>query len=116
MSLVVRKLVSRVSDQYTNRAAQSQKMARGLKFQITVGEGLYCLCSENKDADQLCGYREADLRLCFHICKNPVFSWRGSYYDCEVDILSYQWALFMSLRRNKQATSYFKKPNIHVGL
>ena len=25
-------------------------------------------------ADQLRGYREADLRLCFRICKNPVFS------------------------------------------
>ena len=37
------------------------------------------MCSENKGADQLCGYREADLRLCFRICKNPVFSRRGSY-------------------------------------
>ena len=26
-------------------------------------------CSENKGADQLCGYRKADLRLCFLICK-----------------------------------------------
>ena len=25
------------------------------------------------------GYREADLRLCFRICKSPVFSRRGSY-------------------------------------
>ena len=25
----------------------------------------FCTC-ENKDADQLCGYREADQRLCFH--------------------------------------------------
>ena len=31
------------------------------------------MCSENKGADQLRGYREADLRLCFRICKNPVF-------------------------------------------
>ena len=31
------------------------------------------MCSENKDADQLRGYREADLRLCFRICKKPVF-------------------------------------------
>ena len=30
--------------------------------------------SENKGADQLRGYREADLRLCFRICKKPVFS------------------------------------------
>ena len=28
-------------------------------------EGLYYPCSENKGADQLRGYREADLRLCF---------------------------------------------------
>ena len=27
------------------------------------------LCSENKGADQLCGYRAADLRRCFRICK-----------------------------------------------
>ena len=32
------------------------------------------LCSENKGADQLRGYREAGLRLCFCICKKPVFS------------------------------------------
>ena len=37
------------------------------------------LCSENKGTDQLRGYREADLRLCFRICKKPVFSRRGSY-------------------------------------
>ena len=42
-------------------------------------EGLYYLCSENKGADQLRGYREADLRLCFPICKKPVFSRRGSF-------------------------------------
>ena len=41
-------------------------------------EGLYYLCGENKGADQLRGYREADLRLCFRICKKPVFSQRSS--------------------------------------
>ena len=41
-------------------------------------EELYYLCSENKDADQLRGYREADLHLCFRKCKKPVFSRRGS--------------------------------------
>ena len=40
-------------------------MARGLKFLIYKVEGLYYLCSENKGADQLRGYREADLRLFF---------------------------------------------------
>ena len=39
---------------------------------------MYYPCSENKGADQLCGYREADLRLCFRIGKNPVFSRCGS--------------------------------------
>ena len=38
-------------------------MARGLKLRIVKVEGLYHLCSENKGADQLLGYREADLRL-----------------------------------------------------
>ena len=42
-------------------------------------EGLYYPYSENKGADKLRGYREADLRLCFRICKKPVFSRRGSY-------------------------------------
>ena len=57
----------------TNQAVQPQKTARGLKFWIKKVEGLYYPCSENKDADQLRGYREADLRLCFRICKKPVF-------------------------------------------
>ena len=65
----------------TNQVVQPQKMARGLKFRIEVVNGLYYLCSENKGADQLHGYREADLRLCFRICKQPVFSKRGSYSD-----------------------------------
>ena len=39
------------------------------------------MCSENKGADQLRGNREADLRLCLRICKNPVFSRRGSHLD-----------------------------------
>ena len=32
------------------------------------------LCSENKGADQLCGYRTADLRLCFRIYAKFRFS------------------------------------------
>ena len=57
----------------TNQAAQPHKTARSLTFRIYVVEGLYYPCSENKGADQLRGYREADLRLCFRIYKNPVF-------------------------------------------
>ena len=55
-------------------------MARGLKFRTYVVKGLYYPYSENKGAVQLRGYREADLRLCFRICKKPVFSRRGSTY------------------------------------
>ena len=58
----------------TNQAVQLQKMDIGLNFRIYEVEGLYYPCSENKGADQLRGYREADLRLCFRICKKPVFS------------------------------------------
>ena len=53
-----------------------------MKFWIYKVEGMYYLCSENKGADQLRGYREADLRLCFRICKKPVFSQRGSNEPC----------------------------------
>ena len=43
---------------------------------------MYYPCSENKDADQLRGYREADLRLCFRPCKLLVFSRTGSNGSC----------------------------------
>ena len=54
MCLVVRKLVFEfLTRSDTNLAVQSQKMARGLKFQVYKVEGLYYLCKENKSADQL---------------------------------------------------------------
>ena len=53
----------------TNQAVQSQDKARSLSFRIKEEEGSYYLCSKNKGADQLHGYQEADLRLCFRICK-----------------------------------------------
>ena len=54
----------------TNQAVQSQNQARSLKFQI-LEEYVYryYLCNENKGTDQLHGYLEADLRLCFGICR-----------------------------------------------
>ena len=58
-------------------------MARGLKFWIWKAEGLFYPSGENKGADQLRGHREADLRLCFRICENPVFSRRGSIMSSE---------------------------------
>ena len=68
-------LVPTTSD--TNQPVQSQ-MLRGWKFWILKVEELYYPCSENKCADKLDGYCEADLRLCFCICKLLVFSCDGS--------------------------------------
>ena len=64
----------------TNRAGQSLKIARDLKFQIYEEEVLYYTSRETKGPDQLRGHREGDLRPCFRICKTLVFSSRGSYY------------------------------------
>ena len=44
-----------------------------------IEKGLYYLCSENKEADQLHSYCTADLHLCFRICKKLVFLLRGSF-------------------------------------
>ena len=57
----------------TNLLVQAQKQARSLKFCSLVEEEMYYPSSENKGADQLRGYREADLRLCFRICRLLVF-------------------------------------------
>ena len=65
----------------TNQAVQSQKQAGSLKFQTLEEEEVYYPCSENKGADQLRGYREADLSLCFRIGKNLVFSRCGSFHS-----------------------------------
>ena len=58
----------------TKRAVQAQKMARDWKFWIKKVEELCYPCSENKGADQLHSYCEADLCLCFRICRLLVFS------------------------------------------
>ena len=59
-------------------------MDRSLKFWIYKVEVLYYLYRENKGADQLRGYREADLRLDFRICKNPVFIRHDSFRSLSV--------------------------------
>ena len=64
----------------TNRSVQSQKRASILKFRIQVEEELYYPSSENKGADQLCSYCEADLRLCFRLGRLLVFPCGGSNY------------------------------------
>ena len=45
---------------------------------------MYYPSSENKGADQLRGYREADLRLCFRICRLLVFPRGGSFMQCRI--------------------------------
>ena len=62
----------------TQTGLHTQKKARILKFWVEVEEELYYPSSENKDTDQLRGYREADLRLCFGLCRLMVFPRGGS--------------------------------------
>ena len=63
---------------------QTELYSHSLKFRIKGEEKLYYIytCSENKGADQLRSYCEADLRLCLRIGKHPIFSRCGS--DCLV--------------------------------
>ena len=63
----------------TNRAVQAKKMARDWKFWIYKVEELYCSCSENKGADRLRSYCEADLRLCFRLGRLSLFPCGGSF-------------------------------------
>ena len=68
----MRKPVSGVSDQIRHKPGCTTT-DDGQRLEILEEEGLYYLCSENKGADQLRGYHEADLCLCFRICKRQVF-------------------------------------------
>ena len=61
---------------------------------------MYYPCSENKDADQLRGYREADLRLCFRPCKLLVFSRTGSFHLLPSFIF-----IIISIRRKKESVT-----------
>ena len=58
----------------TNQVVQSQKQARCLKTHIQEEVEVFYPCSENKGADQLRGYREADLCLCFRVWRLLVSS------------------------------------------
>ena len=62
---------------------------------------MYYPCSENKDADQLRGYREADLRLCFRPCKLLVFSRTGSYFGCKNE--NFHWKNFNIFNTSAQS-------------
>ena len=62
----------------TNRAVQAQKIARGWKFWFYKVDEFYYQCSKSKWADQLRSYCEADLLLCFRLCRLLVFPWGSS--------------------------------------
>ena len=68
-----------------NRPRESQKRARVLNFRIYLEEELYCRSSENKGADQLRSYCQADLRLCFRLGRLLVFPCGGSNKDHFID-------------------------------
>ena len=81
-------------------------MSRGLKFRIKEVEELCCLCSENKDADQLRGDHEANLRLCSRLCKKQVFS-RGSIIDKLIGEFDYTAVVLMytnQVKKNNRVT------------
>ena len=67
----------------------SQKLGRILKFRIKVEEELYYPSSENKGADQLRSYCEAELRLCFRLCRLLVFPCGGSHIMVEIELLTF---------------------------
>ena len=84
----------------TNRHVQLQKQARSLKIWSYVEEELYYPSSENKGADQLRGYREADLRLCFRLCRLLVFPGGGSNVSMAFYRFLFQdfWYQFLCLK------------------
>ena len=110
----------------TNQAVQPPEMARGLKFCIEEVEVFYYPSSENKGTDQLRGFCEADLCLCFHICKTLVFSWRGSNHWSETrhlitvkfskigNVLVIFSAVLIRLNFTLFATIIFLKTWVHV--
>ena len=71
MSRVARKPVFRVFDQVLHKPGCTT-IEYDLRLEISDLniEWLYYMCSETKGADQLRGYREAYLRICFRVCKN----------------------------------------------
>ena len=58
----------------TNVAVKPLRLTRGLKFRILKVKGLYCLCSENKVADQ----QKADFLITGLIVKRET-TWKGGH-------------------------------------
>ena len=74
----MRKLVFGVSDKVPHKlGCTATEDGQRLEILDLGSRGIVLrmyLCYENKGADQLCGYRPADLCFCFCICKKQVFS------------------------------------------
>ena len=89
-------------------------MARGLKFRILKVNGLYYLCSENKDADQLRGDREANLRLCFSHMQNVGFLIMRLIYGRVAILVMWQGCLeqtFVPLHKEVPHKIYINLPS-----
>ena len=70
LSLCVRKPTIGVRPGPTQTGLYShRRWLEAEKFWIWKVEKMYYLCSENKGADQLRSYCEADLHLCFRLCR-----------------------------------------------
>ena len=96
---------------------------------------MYYPCSENKGADQLRGYREADLRLCFRIWRLLVFPRGGSFVqyidpftphsNTGFQMSLFKINLFITINCDRQCALYFfvflymsrpvRKPTICIG-
>ena len=68
MSLCVRKPTIWVPTR-SNKNLYCHRWLEAGNFSIKEEKGLYYPSSENKGVDQLRSYCEADLRLCFRICR-----------------------------------------------
>ena len=53
------------------RLYNHRRWQEALNFGFYEVQASHYPCSENNGTDQLCGYRETDLRLCFRLCKIP---------------------------------------------
>ena len=85
MSLDARKPVFAVSYQVRHkRVCAVSENGQKLEISDLEEEKFYYPSGETKGADQLRSYCESDLRLCFRICKIPVSSRCGSYYNVQM--------------------------------
>ena len=89
-----------------NQVVQLQKKASSLKIWVNVEDALYCMCGENKGADQLCSYCTADLHLCFGIAKirfsHDVAQMTNVFYVLLIQILFHIWGAWWPSSRESE--------------